>query len=237
MFHGVVFLRTDVYDRLQELSPDRGKESVVTLDSDDSEVLKEIVRQRMVTSADLTGDFEAIWLQLAPPLIGVEDSFQYMVGRTLARPRDLLQLINAAIQVAVDRRHDRIEADDVRQGEREYSEDMLIALVYEIEDTHPELSQALYGFQGVGANIAKAEVVETLVAAGVPDDATDEAIGLLLWYGFLGVRQGGDAPDQFAYAVRYNIPRLVHLVDTSGSLFVVHPAFRQALGIESSTDI
>lgn len=234
VFHGVVFLRTDVYERLQGLTPDRGKDSITRLDWDDPEVFREIVRRRVVASVELTGGFDAVWVQLAPPLVGVEDSFQYTLDRTLGRPRDLLQFISAAIQVAVDRGHEKIEVDDLLQGEREYSEDMLIALVYEIEDTHPELSEALYGFQGVTTTLTKAEVAEILLASGVAATGLDEALELLLWYGFLGVAGAGEAADQFAYNMRYNIPRLVHLVDSGGHSLVVHPAFRMALAVGST---
>jgi hypothetical protein len=222
-------LRTDVYERLQDLTPDRGKESILRLDWDDPEVFREIVRQRILASTDLIGTFEDVWLQLAPPLIGVEDSFQYMLDRTLGRPRDLLQFINAAVQVAVDRGHEKIDVDDVRQAERAYSEDMLLALVYEIEDTHPEISAVVYGFQGAPAIMPLADVQGRLAGAGMPEAGIGSGVELLLWYGFLGVAQPGDGTDQYAYTVRYNVPRLMHLLETTGGRCVVHPAFRDAL--------
>jgi len=53
IFRCVVFLRTDVYERLQELTPDRGKESIIRLDWDDPHVFREIVRQRILASTEL----------------------------------------------------------------------------------------------------------------------------------------------------------------------------------------
>src|SRR6185436_17718860 len=45
-FRSVVFIRTDIYEQLVANTPDRGKESLVSLDNPDLEVLKEILRRR-----------------------------------------------------------------------------------------------------------------------------------------------------------------------------------------------
>jgi len=153
---------------------------------------------------------------IAPTLIGIEDSFEYMLNRTLWRPRDLLQFINAAIQVAVDRSHERVQVDDIIQAEHSYSEDMLLALVYEIEDTHPEIARAIYEFQGAPRVVSLTEVGNRLIQVGLPADEVQKGIELLLWYGFLGAEHGTEGEDQYAYNVRYHMPRLMHLVETTG---------------------
>ena len=233
VFRSVVFLRTDVYERLQELTPDRGKESIIRLDWDDPHVFREIVRQRILASTTLTGTFDELWAQIAPTLIGVENSFEYVLDRTLGRPRDLLQFINAAIQVAVDRSHERVDVEDIRHAEHSYSEDMLLALVYEIEDTHPEIAQAIYEFQGAPKTMSVQDVGERLAQAGVPEAEVARGVELLLWYGFLGIERSSDGTDQYAYTVHYNISRLMHIVQTGDGRCIVHPAFRDALDISS----
>ena len=60
-FHGVVFIRNDIYQHLVLDPADRGKDTPVQLDWDDPEVFKEIIRRRIALSTGLDGDFGAIW--------------------------------------------------------------------------------------------------------------------------------------------------------------------------------
>jgi hypothetical protein len=228
-FHLVVFIRVDIYEHLVEQTPDRGKESKVSLEWDDPELFREIVRRRIATSTDLDGDFADIWQQIAPPLVGIGDTFTYMLERTLLRPRDLLMFLSDAIQVAIDRDHEKVTSDDILHAERAYSEDMLVNLLFEIEDTHPEISDAVYSFQGAGATLLPEAIDRLVRGAGVPAEA-NSVVELLLWYGFLGVRLG-TGEEQYSYTVRYNLRRLTHQITTGQAKYVVHPAFRMALGI------
>jgi hypothetical protein len=229
-FRSVVFIRADVLDHLVERTPDRGKDSIVSLDWDDPETFREIVFRRVVASTELTGDFKAVWPQIAPPLMGVEDTFMYLLDRTLMRPRDLLMFLGDAVQVAIDRGHDHVEEADIRQAEIGYSEDMLLGLIYEIEDTRPEVAPAAYGFYGVEAPLKLDEALARIVEAGVTEVRAQDAMELLLWYGFLGVRMHADGSEQYSFQVRYNLRRLLHALRTGQGSVVVHPAFRVALG-------
>ena len=232
-FRAVVFVRTDILEHLTQVTPDRGKDAVVRLDWDDDELFREIVRRRIVHSTRVDGNFESAWGQIAPTLIGIEDGFNYMIGRTLRRPRDLLMFLQAAVQVAIDRGHDRILAEDVQQAESGYSEDMLINLVYEIEDTRPEMADAVYGFHGAPQAFELDFALDVLQQGGVRADGTEDALDLLLWYGFLGVRMHNTADEQYSFSVRYNVRRLKNALATRTGALTVHPAFRPALSVVS----
>ncbi len=233
MFRAVVFIRTDIYDHLVERTPDRGKESTITLEWDDPELFREIVLRRIHASTELTSGFADAWQRIAPPLVGIEDSFTYLLDRTLRRPRDLLMFLSDAIQVALDRGHDRIEAEDIQHAEQGYSENMLVNLLFEIEDTHPQVPEVVYGFQGAPRVLPEASV-EEIIRAGAADLDGREVIELLLWYGVLGIRLNASGEEQYSYDVRYNVRRLLHQISTRKATFVVHPAFRAALGISAS---
>lgn len=63
--HTVVFLRNDVYELLIEETPDRGKESKVILDWTDSDMLREIIRRRLVYHAfGPSTTFDEAWPQI-----------------------------------------------------------------------------------------------------------------------------------------------------------------------------
>jgi hypothetical protein len=230
-FNSVVFIRTDVYEHLVGRTPDRGKDRVVRLDWEDQDIFRQIVRARVTSSTDLKGEFEEVWPQVASSLVGIQDAFTYIADRTLLRPRDLLMFLGDAVQVALDRGHDRIESQDILDAEDGYSLDMLHGLVFEIEDTHPELSEAVYAFRGSSAELTRSGVEDRLQTAGVAEPDLSDAIELLVWYGFIGVRAIGEDDARFSYNVRYNLRQLLHSVETGVGMFVIHPAFRAALGI------
>lgn len=230
-FHSVVFVRTDIFEHLVERTPDRGKDSFVNLDWDDRELFREIVRARITSSTSAAGTFDQVWQQVGPQLVGIENAFDYMLDRTLLRPRDLLMFLQDAVQVAVDRGHTQILADDILQAEAGYSQDLLLALAFEIEDTNRAASDVLWGFEYAPKTLDAEEVAMRLATSGIGASEHQAIIDLLLWYGFLGVRDLSSHEDQYSFEIRYNIRRLSNAIATGRGRYVVHPAFRAALSI------
>ena len=233
-FRPLVFIRPDIYQHLVGETPDRGKDTTINLDWDDPEIFREILIRRISVSTGLQGDFLSIWQQLVVPTIGSEDTFSYMLERTLMRPRDLLMFIQRCVEVAINRGHDQVGAEDLRQAEHGYSEDMLLGLSYEIDDTRPHLADAVYGFYATPSHMTREQALALLAKAGLPAEHRDDALSHLLWSGFLGVAPAGGEEAQYAYGVRFNVRRLEHSLATGAGRAVVHPAFRAALGIETA---
>lgn len=152
MFDCLVFLRSDIYEHLREETPDKGKDTAIRLDWEDRAIFEEIVSRRVKSSTGLDGVFRDVWPRLCVPLVDGEDSFSYVLDRTLMRPRDLLQFLRSIVHIAINRGHKRVEEDDVRHGERSYSEDLLLTTSFEIADTYPEYSDLLYA---LGAALLK----------------------------------------------------------------------------------
>ncbi len=120
--HGTVFLRNDVYELLLDSMPDRGKIARANLDWTDPELLRELLRRRLVANEKVAGDptFEEIWSRVCVShLDGVETS-QYLIDRSLMRPRGLLDLVNCCRSHAVNLRHEKILEADIRNGEETY---------------------------------------------------------------------------------------------------------------------
>jgi len=226
----LVFLRSDIYEHLRNEMPDKGKDTALQLDWEDPELFKEIVRLRIANSAATKEDFAEIWPLICDPLVGAQDSFSYFVERTLMRPRDLLQFLNRAIDVATNRGHDRVLAEDIVQAEKSYSEDILLATMFEILDTHPEYQDILYVFQGAPSSMSLYEALGRIQGGGFVAD--DSVIELLIWFGFLGVSSPTFPDVKYSYSVQANIRRLVYPLKSPDGMLVVHPAFRAALDIQ-----
>jgi hypothetical protein len=132
------------------------------------------------------------------------------------------------VDVAVNRGHDRVAEADVLQAERAFSEDAFQDLVLELRDVKPHYQDMLYAFIGTTMVLSRAEVERCLSGAGVQPDEIQEALDLLLWFGFLGIHQYPDE-ERYAYQFQHNLRKMLSgLNDYYG--FVIHPSFRSALG-------
>jgi hypothetical protein len=107
----VLFIRNDVYELLVDRMPDRGKIAKVIVDWDDSELLRELLRLRFVASEDIDANtsFEDIWRRICVGLISGEESSQYLIERSLMRPRGLIDLLGYCRRMILStgRRHIR----------------------------------------------------------------------------------------------------------------------------------
>lgn len=232
-FKCLVFIRTDIYEHLVVETPDKGKDTAIRLDWDDANAFQEIVLRRVIASTGLDGSFAQIWPLLFDSHIGPEDSFNYILERTLMRPRDLLTFLHRAVEVAVNRRHAKVTADDILQAEKSYSEDMVLITAFEIGDTYPKFSDILYAFQGTHRTLSKLEVEDILKKVQIDGEDQIRATELLLWYGFLGTAGFTSDEDRYSYQVRYNLRHLLHPIEKGEAKFVVHPGFRTALSIKN----
>ena len=228
-FHAVVFLRNDVFEKLIEGMPDRGKESSISLDNSDSEILKEIIKQRAISSLGETiSAFSSFWASLFDQHVGGEDSFRYLLRHTFHRPRDVLTLVRKAVDTAVNRGHERVEENDLRDAVASQSNDVLRDLIYEVRDTNGSTAELLDKFIGVGLELSVEQLAALL--AGSPEEQVrvPELVDLFLWYSFLGLRLA-DGTEMYWFQKNYDIKKMRAIAEKSlGRLqFVVHPHFAQ----------
>lgn len=230
--HYLVFIRLDIYDQLVREAPDKGKETCVRLDWNDREAFKQIFHARARRCLGERATFDDCWRATIDSHVGGVDSFEYIMDRTLMRPRHFLQFLRQAFQVAINRSHDRVQADDILQAERSYSEDLLLVTGFEIDDAHQELRDALYLFHGSKA-ILDVEDATILLLEKVEDEAGAlRAIELLIWYGFLGVRSPGQLVARYAHDVQGNTRHLVSEAKRRDARVVINPAFHAALTVQ-----
>ena len=229
--HSLVFLRNDIYDLLVRQTSDRDKDTAVIVDWDDPEVFKELVLQRIKTATGLSGSFDDVWSAAFERNVGTQDSFTYVAERTLMRPRDLIRFLRKAVEVAVNRGHQRVQADDLTTAESTYSEELLLSINYEVGDVSPRYRDLLYSFIGC-RNVMQVSEANDLISAAVGDTDCESALQSLIWFGFFGVLDRDSGEQQFAYDTGYNLAKLRVVLSTSRAQLVVHPAFRTSLGCQ-----
>lgn len=233
--HSLVFLRNDVYELLIDQLPDRGKEAKAVLDWTDPELLREVLRRRAHHAGCETAvTFSDLWASVCVSHIDGEESSQYLIDRSLMRPRHLIDLVNYCRGNALTLGHERMEQDDLRAGTALLSRDLVTDLGHEIRDVNPTAEDLLYAFTGYERDMSHDDVALALMEAKVPEAQQEQIVQLLVWYGFLGVLDDDNEP-RFIYQVQYN-PKVLGTYrnrrTTQAKCFQINPVFWPALGIK-----
>jgi hypothetical protein len=211
-FHCVVFVRNDVYQLLVESSADYGKESRAVLDWTDADLLRELVRRRLVQNG-LPDDtsFERVWSQICISHHNGEETSQYLIDRSLMRPRNLLKIFAHCRGFAVNLGRERIEQIDIEKGLKAYSLDLITEADQELTDIIGSDTALLYHFIGEGDQFDRSRLGLIVKGAGIPEDRVEAVIEFLLYYGFLGIKLDGESP-RYIFDVGYDMKLLKVLI-------------------------
>jgi hypothetical protein len=228
----VVFLRNDIYQHLILDPADRGKETAALLDWKDPEALKEMVRRRIYASTGHDLPFDDLWRMFFTSHVNGEDSFSYILGGTLMRPRELLRFTRDCLNVAVNRRHEHVQEEDILHVEKSFSDDALVDLALELKDVNAGYANAPYGFIGLPAHLRENEVDDAIVKGGINRADTAKVRELLLWFGFIGISTGAD-DDRYSFQFEHNLRKMRSGLGDGSYSYCVNPAFRESLGCMS----
>ncbi|MBW4547696.1 MAG: hypothetical protein KME25_25125 [Symplocastrum torsivum CPER-KK1] len=229
-FNTVVFVRNDVFELLVEESSDRGKESKVSLDWTDRDLLKEFLRRRIVNNV-FSGDmsFEDAWNQICVTHIKGEATAELLIERSLMRPRNLLTIVNYAKSYAINLRRQRISEEDLLKALATYSADMGNEIGLEVRDVFPDNEDILYYFIDAPRLFSLRELKEYIKHSGIKTEE-QQIIEILLWFGFLGVSRKQECENKsiYIYDVFYDMKKLKQLAkglrDDSITM-CINPAF------------
>lgn len=228
----IVFLRNDVYELLVQETSDRGKEASVLLDWTDPDLLRELIRLRIVSN-DVNGDetFGTLWPRVFVSHYTGEESSQYLIDRSLMRPRFLLNLINQCKSFAINLNHERILEEDIKKGLAAYSTDLLTDIGYEINDVESSSDDILYAFIDSKSVVTKSDIYRILGDFGVEDEYFQNIFEILLWYGFIGILIDGEP--KYIYDFNYSMKLMSGIIKNKGDLnYLINPAFWPGLMID-----
>ncbi len=226
-----VFLRNDVYEFLVSESPDRGKESRVSLDWTDLDLLRELLRRRLIFNGIAsTSPFEEAWRRISVSHLYGEDTADYLLERSLMRPRNFLRLVNYCKSNAVNLGHEKFSPDDIQKAAASFSADIVNEIGLEIRDVFPAAEDIPYYFIGAKPQMSLAELRAMLDQTPLTAREYDAAIEALMWFGFLGILHSKDGSPQetYIYDVFYDMKKLQYLAGglAQGNVRVcIHRAF------------
>jgi len=131
---------------------------------------------------------------------------------------------------AVNLGHDKLELDDIEQGEEDFSVELLTNIGYEIRDVFPSAGDVLYEFLERPIHLSGHDILE-VARRLVGEEEKEILFERLLWYGIFGVVRE-DQRVTYIYDARYDMRRLLGLASRRGkeyATFRLNPAFWKAL--------
>jgi hypothetical protein len=236
--HCIVFVRNDVYEHIMRRSADYGKEMRAVLDWTEPDLLREMLRLRLVSGLDpkmKDVEFEKVWPVFCVSHYGGEESSAYLIERSLMRPRNVLKIFNHCRGFATNFRHTKIDEDDIEKGLRAYSNDLLVELDHELTDVFPAARDLLYHFLDAPAIMTDAELTTLIGRAGVAAEHVRRIVEFLIYYGVFGLRT--EDGDLFIYQVNYN-PKMIEARahrTAEKAQYLINPAFWPALNTKPPT--
>ena len=147
----VLFLREDIYDVLTKYDDDLPKRDIVRMEWTSSN-LHHLIAARLATSIDGHSD-EEIWSAIFPEPVRDLAASEYILTRSLPRPRDVLNLCQKAIDHAQRNGHTYVTTQDILDGEKSFSEALFYSVSSEFKGLYPDLEEVLIDFVGVAEKI------------------------------------------------------------------------------------
>lgn len=212
-FRCVVFLRNDIYDLLISATPDRGKETSILVDWTDPDLLKQMVRRRLLFNTQEKGAaIDALWYKICVAIVSEENSLDYMIRRAMMRPRYLLKLINYCLGNAINYGRDRIDEDDIEKGLSAYSTYIITEIDLEIRDVLSGQDDVLYLFLGEKREMTKQEIMDLLAVRIKSPERLAAVFTMMLWHGVIGLMRSAHETT-YIFDVNYDLKRLNGLMD------------------------
>jgi len=183
----IIFLRSDIFQRVMEFAPERDKLYFSRLVWDDQEVLLNVLEQRFLSSSKDVTTPRDVWTQYFCPNVTDTPIKKYLTEYIIPRPRDLIYLVRIALTLAVNRHHTIITEDDIRDAQYQYSQYALDSLDTENSLQLEHLKELLYEFIGANRIVDTADVLRFMGRCEIPERKLDEVLDLLCKLTFLGM--------------------------------------------------
>jgi len=232
----IIFLRSDIFSYIMSEAREIDKLSFKRIDWNDPILLKRVIEERFLNSSSEIKYPEEVWDKFFVENIDGIATSEYIVRHIIPRPRDIIYFCKSALTAAVNHNHAKIQEDDIKQAESEYSEYAFNSLLAETSAQFPSFEKLLYEFAGSNAILIRSELEKFISDAGIPDNEFDHTIDELCNLTVLGLEI---EPGKFEFMYnesRNKITRtLARKVSKSIALerFTINLSLRSFLGISS----
>ncbi len=134
----LIFLRADIFAYvLLATAREKDKLKYRYLEWSDTELLQQVIEERILASLSVNKDSQQIWADYFTPQVKGIQTRDYITQRVIPRPRDVIYWCKQALTYAVNHNHSRIEEKDVLSAEKDYSYYAYLSLLSELNAQFP----------------------------------------------------------------------------------------------------
>jgi hypothetical protein len=238
----LLLLRENIFERVRARDPEssRVETSVTGLDWTHSQLL-ELIERRL--NRALTAKFALGGKTWAAFFESADQSRTEIFEYCHNRPRDILIYVSHAIDLAQERRHQRIQIEDVDGARRRFSDNRFKDLGDEYAENYPQIALVLRRFYGLGRRytpggiesfirklLADREVTELCGSWIFDYQQMEQFVRLLYNIGFIGLRRPGHAAQFRALGPQETSPPAVTDTDEVD----VHKSYWDALDLQDA---
>lgn len=233
----IVFLRKDIYDLLKFHDRDKFRGDEVHLQWTDDK-LEQLILLRANASLNENMNINEFWERFFPHKVDNINTFNFLIERTLKRPRDIIQFCNLCRDNAQVNGNIVISEEDIFQATEVYSNWKLNDLIAEWKINYPYLNDLFILFSNSNYLVSRKRFqqlfsqikanLELRYSDYIESFSEDSILNILYSIGFIGIERNGKT------SYYYEDSQTVEFKD---KMFVVHPAFRNSLKCISSINI
>ena len=139
-----MFLREDIFNTLAKHDEDLPKRDFLRMRWTESN-LRHLVAVRLAKKVGDMSD-EEVWLTVFPENVRNIEASQYILARSLPRPRDVLDFCQKAIDQAQINEHTHVTEQDILDGEKQFSDALFFSVSSEFKVQYPNLDEILFEF-------------------------------------------------------------------------------------------
>ena len=151
--HITMFLREDIFEVLAKNDVDFQKRNYMRLEWSKNN-LKHIVAERLANGAGYGNeDDETTWRHIFPESVEGIPTHEYLLARALPTPREVLRLCQSTIDAAKRNGNQSVLPEDVLEGTRTFSYDLIVSLASEFRVLFPKLDEVMLEFASAPAHM------------------------------------------------------------------------------------
>ena len=226
-----IFIRSDILQALAHGIRERDKLPLRTIMWDDPQLLARVVAERLAKSGARTEDPDNVWVEYFEAEVAGIPTRDFITSSVFPRPRDLLVLMKASLQRALNRGAVKIGASDILAGLQEYSAFAYSALETELEPRYPEFEELMKTLLGENSILNEGQIAAILQIVS-PAAALADVVNLLCESMFLGYETEDQqfdylSPSSDTMKIKAKADKFGHA--RGGMRYRVHPIFARYL--------
>jgi len=232
-FSSVVFIRSDIFFHVQKFATEQDKLPIQRVVWDDPELLARVIDERLLNSVQRKYSIDQVWGLFMPTIDGqpVKD---FILGTTMARPRDVIYLVKEAVADAINAGHSTVTDGDFHRARDKYSDTVFTGILAEDDPERGMLESILYEFAGSPQVLTRSQVEEKIKLDGVGVDDVEFYFNLLCDVSFLGVETNDGLAFAHDEGDRQKLRRIARtLAERRGEeeRYAINRAFHHALQV------